>query len=121
MSQEKNPKVMNNRAPQLQGHLDLELNQHPIKMECEGQSIKLTFSSFRALLKFIAFYKKFNQQQFSITQKITDQLQLQYFIGKHFVGESHAALHPNWVGRYVGVEKSKVYFPGLLNYFLRRK
>ncbi len=105
---------------QLRGSLHLELDQHLIKMECEGQSIKLTFSSFNALRRFIAFYRVFNENLFPfLGQDWTRQFLLTYYLTDFLIGESRSDLEPSWLGRYVGLERLKIYPRQLLGYFFK--
>jgi hypothetical protein len=105
---------------QLKGCLHLELDQHLIKMECEGQSIKLTFSSFSALKKCLFFTRMLNGKQFPfLIQDYAEHLKLTYYLNDLLIGESRSDLKPSWLGRYIGLEKSKIYPRQFLTYFLR--
>jgi hypothetical protein len=101
----------------LEGYLHLRLDEQVIKIECEGQSVRLTFSSLKALKKFIHFNKVLNQQFSPLsTQKWATSLHLTYYLTNFFIGESRSDLQPSWLGSYLGLERSKFYPRQLLNY-----
>ncbi len=103
----------------LQGCLYLILNQQQIKVECKGQSIKLVFSSFKALRNFIYFLKNFkNTLVFQAIKNEISHLDLKYYINNFIVGQSNADLQPTWLGNYVGLENSKIYPQQIFSYLI---
>jgi len=96
--------AINKKPIQLDGQLNLELDDHPIQVRCEGQSIRLIFASFSGLKKFI----KFNRT-YKLDQRWVSSFTFTYFINDHFIGESGSYLADNWIGRYVGLNKTKIY------------
>lgn len=113
---------MHKAAPQLNGDLNLELDEHLVKMACEGQSIRLTFASFKGLRKFMSFYKDIKKKwQPYISSDSINQFKLSYYLSDYFIGESHADLKPSWIGRYFGLEKTKIYPRQLFKYFFSSK
>jgi len=110
----------NNSNFYLDGNLDLELDNNKIKVSCEGYSIKLTFTSFTALRKFFTFYRHFKETILAnFTKKHTDYLQISYYLNSILVAESHSGLQPSWAGRYLGIEKTKIYPMQFLSYFFK--
>ena len=103
----------------LEGCLHLELNQQPIKIDCKGQSIHLTFPSLKALNHFLNFFKApVGDLFFQLFKKDLIDLNLKYYINGFIVGESRSDLKPSWLGKYMGLERSKIYPRQIFNYFL---
>jgi hypothetical protein len=104
----------------LQGCLYLILNQQQIKVECTGQSIKLIFSSFRSVMKFVHFLTASKDEVlFRFIKKELSELNLTYYLNDFIIGQSKSDLKPTWLGGYFGLEKSAIYPRQILNYFLR--
>lgn len=103
----------------LHGSLKVNLNHFPIEIECEGQSIRLTFTSVRALKQFFDFNRSIRKQR--VVPFIQDQMQQfnwTYYLGPHLIGESRPDLHPTWFGELIGLARSKFYISSFLKHFL---
>lgn len=111
-------KVMNNvyTSIDLQGDLDIEWDQHTIKIECKGQFIKLTFSSFTALRKFMAFNRKVH---FPISiQEHMKCFSVDCYLSHILIGEFRPYFKPNWLSFFLNVKHVKIFPKQLIKYFL---
>ncbi len=99
----------------LKGSLNIILDDNPIKMECEGQCIKLTFTSYYGLRKFILCNKSLNQIIYPcLTKDFVEKLRLSYYINDVLIGESNKDLPYNFLGKYMGLENSKFYLKNFI-------
>ncbi len=106
----------------VQGSLYLRLDQDLIKIECEGRCIKVIFSSFKILKKFFYCHQNFKKYIYPyLTQHALSQLDMKYYLVNKLIGESNPNLIPSWLGKYLGIEKSKFYPSTFLSYFFSLK
>ncbi|MBA3816609.1 MAG: hypothetical protein H0X29_08850 [Parachlamydiaceae bacterium] len=118
---------MNNASSFLQfrGCLNLELdqvNEINVKMEFKGQSVKITFSSIKALRMFVLFKKNIeNNLHTFLIQDCAHPIKLSYYIKDYFIGESNRDLRPSRLGSYFGLERSKFHFGQILAYLFNLK
>ncbi len=104
--------------PQFRGSLNLELDQSNVKMEFKGQSVKVTFSSLKALRMFVFLRKNIEKSMHPfLIQDWARQLTLTYYLADFLIGESNQDLKPSWLGSYFGLERSKIYFSQFIAYF----
>lgn len=111
---------MNNNIPlvDIKGSLDLHLDHYSIRLECKGQLLQLTFSSFAALRHFLIFNRKRRSLQL-LPEMIEVNLQhfsIHYYLDSIFIGESHPSAAPNWLGRYLGMKSVSIFPKQILKY-----
>ncbi|MBA3238417.1 MAG: hypothetical protein H0T62_08755 [Parachlamydiaceae bacterium] len=113
--------MMRNRCPfYLDGALNIRLDDNPIKMECEGRFIKLTFTSFYGMGKFIRFKRSLNHMIDPFTQKNLETIDFKYYLDDALIGESNEDLPASFVGRYIGLKKTKFYVVNALKQFFKK-
>ncbi len=106
----------------LKGSLNINVDHNPVKMECEGQYIKLTFTSYYGLRKFFLCSKAIKQTfQPSVIQDFLKKLKLSYYINDVLIGESNNALPLSLLGKYIGLENTKFYLKNFLFHLLGLK
>lgn len=104
----------------LKGSLNINLDDNPVKIECEGQYIKLTFTSYQGLRKFILCNRSIKQNIYlCFNQEFLKKLKLSYYIKDILIGESNKDLPSSLLGRYMGLENTKIYLKNFLYCCLR--
>lgn len=98
------------------GSLTASLDDNLIKIDCEGQNVKLTFTSLYGLRRFVQCYRSL-----SPTQTFFKELNLSYYIKDILIGESNHDLPATLLGKYVGLENTKFYPKQILKLFFIRK
>ncbi len=105
----------------LEGNLNLEFEDQCIQAEFKGRSVTLLFSSFYALKKLLSLYRKMNKVScFSVIQDSARYLSLTCYIDEFLIFESNPDFKQNWVGRYFGVERSKIFYSQFFLLFLKK-
>ena len=116
--------VMNNlRIPDLQGSLDVYLDQYHIQVECKGQLLQLTFPSLAALRHFIGFNRKIRVAKVlpRVIEKSLQHVSAHYYLGDLLIGKTDYAAAPNWLGSYYGLKNVKIFPKQILKYLFARK
>ena len=104
----------------LDGTLNVNLEGNPLVIECEGQSLKLIFTSYYGLRKFLQCYKCLAHTHFPFIEQIMgDQFRLIYYLNDVLIGESNKGLPNSLIGDYLGVKNTKFYFKNFLSYYFR--
>lgn len=101
----------------LKGSLTLQMDQHVIKIECEGQLIKLIFTSFNSIYHAVHVYRLLNKNFSELNKGKLHNIGFRYYLGTNLIGESDSNLPFSWIGYFLGKEKTKFYPRQLLNYF----
>ncbi len=101
----------------LEGCLYLEVEGQPIKIECTGKCVKIIFSSFKALKNFVRCFQKSEAKFFlPLFDKDLLDLNLKYFLESSLIAESRSDIKSSWLGAYLGLKRSKIYFIEILRY-----
>lgn len=100
----------------LNGHLRLNIKQHIVEIECAGKLVKVTFTSFQALVRFIYGYQSIHKL-FSSTKRLAQQLDFTYYLESHLIGESNSRLSYSRLGAFFGMENSRIHLSQFVRYF----
>ncbi len=104
----------------LEGVLNINLDGNPIIIECEGQELKLIFTSYYGIRKFMACLKILQRNFASFNQDHFDRFRLSYYFNDVLIGESNKDLPFSRLGEYIGLCNTKFYFKNLIKSILRQ-
>jgi len=102
----------------LNGTIDLKIDKYHIKIECEGNCVKLLFTSFYSLTKFVYSSLALKKQ---INDHFFDNLYINYYLGDKLIAKSNSKLPQNWFLNYLGMEKFEFYLKPFLSFIFSKK
>ncbi len=109
---------MRNNTLHGKGYLNILLDSNFMRMEWEGQNIKMTFSSYQALRKFFLCKKPLENIMEMICPKMHFQnLTLNFYLKDFLIGETNGNIPNTFFGKYMGLKNTKLYFGNFLKYF----
>ncbi len=114
-------RMSKNLLLQMEGQLNLEMDNQLIQADFQGQSVKLIFTSFYTLKKLLSFFRKMKKVIYvSAIHDSSHYLSLTCYIDEFLVFESNPDFKRNWVGRFFGVERSKIFYSQFFLLFLKK-